>query len=240
VEITCRVYRPRKPREPPLYELVERYLEQILHLLTTDGGKTAEAPWEPLPEGDGLLLRSGRPSVEPPAAGGPGGPATSRQVRQNATMNAIMRRPLWAASGLLLLAGSVAAQSEPAKSGFGELIQPEELAAILKSPKEEKPLLLHVGFHVLYVQAHIPGSEYHGPASSPDGLEELRKRVESLPRTTFIVVYCGCCPWVRCPNMKPASELLREMGFTNVRLLYIGENLGADWVARGYPVASGE
>jgi thiosulfate/3-mercaptopyruvate sulfurtransferase len=155
-------------------------------------------------------------------------------------MNAIMRRALWAASGFLLLAGSVAAPSEPANSGSGELIQPEALAAILKSPKEEKPLLLQVGFRVLYVQAHIPGSEYHGPASRPDGLEELRKRVESLPRTTFIVVYCGCCPWVRCPNMKPASELLREMGFTNVRLLYIGENFGTDWVAKGYPVASGE
>jgi thiosulfate/3-mercaptopyruvate sulfurtransferase len=155
-------------------------------------------------------------------------------------MKTVMRRALWAASGLLLLAGSAAAPSEQAKSGFGELIQPEELAAILRSPKEEKPLLLQVGFHVLYVQAHIPGSEYHGPASRPDGLEDLRKRVESLPRTTFIVVYCGCCPWVRCPNMKPASELLREMGFTDVRPLYIGENFGADWVAKGYPVATGE
>lgn len=155
-------------------------------------------------------------------------------------MNTVMRRALGAASGLLLLAGSVAAQSEHTKSGFGELIQPAELAAILKSPQEKKPLLLQVGFHVLYVQAHIPGSEYHGPASRPDGLEGLRKRVESLPRTTFIVLYCGCCPWVRCPNMKPASELLREMGFTKVRSLYIGENFGGDWVAKGYPVASGE
>jgi thiosulfate/3-mercaptopyruvate sulfurtransferase len=155
-------------------------------------------------------------------------------------MDTVMRRALCAASGLLLLAGPAAAQSEHAKSGFGELIQPQELAAALKSPKEEKPLLLQVGFHVLYVQAHIPGSEYLGPASRPDGLEELRKRVESLPRSTFIVLYCGCCPWVRCPNMKPASDLLREMGFTDVRLLYIGDNFGADWVAKGYPVASGE
>jgi thiosulfate/3-mercaptopyruvate sulfurtransferase len=155
-------------------------------------------------------------------------------------MKTVMRRALWAASGFLLLAASAAAQSEHATSGFGELIQPDELAAILNSPKEEKPLLLQVGFHVLYVQAHIPGSEYLGPASRPDGLEELRKRVESLPRSTFVVLYCGCCPWVRCPNMKPASDLLREMGFTDVRLLYIGDNFGADWVAKGYPVASGE
>jgi predicted TIM-barrel fold metal-dependent hydrolase len=30
VEITCRVYRPRRPRESPLYQLVERHLEQML------------------------------------------------------------------------------------------------------------------------------------------------------------------------------------------------------------------
>jgi len=30
VEISCRVYRPRKPRESPLYQLVERHLEQLL------------------------------------------------------------------------------------------------------------------------------------------------------------------------------------------------------------------
>jgi hypothetical protein len=32
VEITCRVYRPRKPRESPLYRLVEGHLEELLRL----------------------------------------------------------------------------------------------------------------------------------------------------------------------------------------------------------------
>jgi hypothetical protein len=32
VEITCRVYRPRKPRESPLFQLVERHLEELLRL----------------------------------------------------------------------------------------------------------------------------------------------------------------------------------------------------------------
>jgi thiosulfate/3-mercaptopyruvate sulfurtransferase len=118
------------------------------------------------------------------------------------------------------------------------LINPEDLVKLL--PGKEKPLLIQVGSHVLYAQAHIPGSEYIGPASSEAGLQQLRKRVESLPRTKFIVVYCGCCPWTHCPNVKPADEALRTMGFTNVKVLFIADNFGTNWVDKGYPVAKGE
>jgi thiosulfate/3-mercaptopyruvate sulfurtransferase len=74
-------------------------------------------------------------------------------------------------------------------------IEPEALAKILQSPKGEKPLLIQVGFHVLYLQGHIPGSEYIGPATDAATLKKLRDRVQSLPRNKFIVIYCGCCPW---------------------------------------------
>ncbi len=119
------------------------------------------------------------------------------------------------------------------------LIQPEELVKILSS-KGEKPLMIQVGSHVLYSQAHIPGSEYIGPASSEAGLQMLRKRVDSLPRTRFIVLYCGCCPWSHCPNVQPADAALHAMGFTNVKVLYVANNFGADWVDKGYPVAKGD
>jgi thiosulfate/3-mercaptopyruvate sulfurtransferase len=120
------------------------------------------------------------------------------------------------------------------------LIDPDELVKILQSAKREKPLMIQVGSHVLYTQAHIPGSEYIGPASGESGLQSLRKRVESLPRNEFIVLYCGCCPWSRCPNVKPADDALHAMGFTNVKILYISNNFGADWVEKGYPVAKGD
>jgi thiosulfate/3-mercaptopyruvate sulfurtransferase len=120
------------------------------------------------------------------------------------------------------------------------LIDPDELVKILQSAKPEKPLMIQVGSHVLYTQAHIPGSEYIGPASGESGLRSLRKRVESLPRNKFIVLYCGCCPWSRCPNVKPADDALHAMGFTNVKILYISNNFGADWVEKGYPVAKGD
>jgi thiosulfate/3-mercaptopyruvate sulfurtransferase len=120
------------------------------------------------------------------------------------------------------------------------LMNPDELVKILKSAKSEQPLMIQVGSHVLYSQAHIPGSEYIGPASSEAGLQSLRKRVESLPRNKFFVLYCGCCPWNHCPNVKPADDALRAMGFTNVKVLYIADNFGADWVAKGYPVGKGD
>ena len=121
-----------------------------------------------------------------------------------------------------------------------QLINPDELVKLLQMSEKEKPLMIQVGSHVLFSQAHIPGSEYIGPASSESGVQQLRKRVESLPRTKFIVLYCGCCPWSRCPNVKPADDALRAMRFTNVKVLYVADNFGANWVDKGYPVAKGE
>ena len=120
------------------------------------------------------------------------------------------------------------------------LINPDELAKLLQTSRKEKPLMIQVGSHVLFSQAHIPGSEYLGPASGESGVQQLRRRVESLPRTKFIVLYCGCCPWGRCPNVKPADDALRALGFTNVKVLYIADNFGVNWVDKGYPVARGE
>lgn len=140
-------------------------------------------------------------------------------------------------SSFLVAAGFALQASLIASSHW---IQPDELVKVLQSPKEDKPLLIQVGSHVLFAQAHIPGSEYIGPASDPAGLARLRARVEPLPRSRFIVIYCGCCPWNHCPNMKPADDLLNSMGFTHVRSLYIANNFGTDWVDKGYPVAKGE
>ena len=119
-----------------------------------------------------------------------------------------------------------------------DVMQPAELADMLKAGSA-KPLMLQVGSRVLFEQAHIAGSEYAGPGSQPEGLQLLRKRVAQLPHDTLIVLYCGCCPWNRCPNEGPAYRLLHSMGFTRVKALYIADNFGADWANKGYPVAHG-
>jgi rhodanese-related sulfurtransferase len=119
------------------------------------------------------------------------------------------------------------------------LIQPEELVKVLQS-KGEKPLVLMIGFRVLYAQAHIPGAEYIGPTSEERGITQLRQRAQMLPRKRSIVLYCGCCPWAHCPNVDPALKLLRDLGFTNVKVLYIANDFGRDWMNKGYPVEKGQ
>lgn len=150
------------------------------------------------------------------------------------------RRVVLTVVGVLLMLVSGVFAFQAGSIPVSQLINPDELVKILQSSKDEKPLILQVGFHTLYAQAHIPGSEYVGPASSDSGVRQLRKRVESLPRNKFIVIYCGCCPWSHCPNIKPADDALRAMGFTNVRVLHISDNFGADWVDKGYPTAKEE
>jgi thiosulfate/3-mercaptopyruvate sulfurtransferase len=120
------------------------------------------------------------------------------------------------------------------------LINPADLVKALQTSGGQKPLMIQVGSHVLYSEAHIPGSEYIGPAASATGIEQLRKRLASLPKNTYIVLYCGCCPWDHCPNVKPADDALHALGFTNVKVLYIANNFGTDWAEKGYPVAKGD
>jgi hypothetical protein len=178
-----------------------------------------------------------------------------------------MRRLLIAASGILamgaLLASAAFALRTPSAEGraakpapaaaaqagstgkAAELaaaveIEPAALAGLLQGSKGEKPVVLHVGFKNFYAQSHIPSSDYAGPGSTPEGVDLLRKRVESLSRKQFIVLYCGCCPWDKCPNAKPAYDALRAMGFSNVKVLHIAENFGANWANAGLPVAKGE
>ena len=115
------------------------------------------------------------------------------------------------------------------------LVQPAELATLLRGSQNPKPLILQVGFRTLYDQAHIPGAEFAGPAGSDDGLKLLRERVATLPKDAPIVIYCGCCPWRRCPNIAAAYDALKAAGMTHVKVLYIADNFGADWVDKGYP-----
>ncbi len=123
--------------------------------------------------------------------------------------------------------------------GSPQLIQPEDLVKLLQA-KTGKPLILNVGPSILYMQARIPGAEYIGQGSDRQALVKLRDRVKPLPKNQFIVLYCGCCPWSHCPNVGPAYKELHTLGYTNVKVLYIANNFGADWVYKGYPTIKGQ
>lgn len=103
----------------------------------------------------------------------------------------------------------------------------------------DSPTVIYVGFRTLFEGGHIPGASFLGTASKEDGLAELRKSVAGLPRTANVVVYCGCCPFEKCPNIRPAYKTLHEMGFTRVRVLVLPTSFAADWVEKGYPMQKG-
>jgi thiosulfate/3-mercaptopyruvate sulfurtransferase len=117
------------------------------------------------------------------------------------------------------------------------LVAPKDLAAQL-SGGSSRPAIFQVGPNVLYRSKHIPGAIYAGPGSKAEGLDLLKAAVEKLPRDRDLVIYCGCCPWDRCPNIKPALELLQKMGFTRVRAMHVPTNFKTDWIDQGYPVES--
>ncbi len=111
-----------------------------------------------------------------------------------------------------------------------QMIQPSELALTIQS-KKDIPLLFSVG-----PGAIIPGSRDIGMVKEEQNLEKFKSDLSTLPKNTKIVIYCGCCPYEHCPNVRPAIDVLKNMKFTNYQLLDLPHNIKIDWIDKGYPV----
>jgi hypothetical protein len=148
---------------------------------------------------------------------------------------------------LLFLSSSVSAQkkaetkeqvqinkSDPWTSG--EIITPEALNSELKT-KTKTPIIVQIGFKILYDQNHIPGAVFAGPAFKPEGIESLKEVLKNVNHKKNIVIYCGCCKWKDCPNIRPAFKTVKDMGFKNAKVLYLQDTFMIDWVNKGYPAA---
>ena len=150
-------------------------------------------------------------------------------------------RRLGSALILATLAGAVVTAADVTYPvTLSDLITAPQLNSQLPAVKSGKIMLIQVGFHTMYKMGHIPGSQYSGAASNAEGLAGLKKLVAKLPRNQEIVIYCGCCPWDDCPNIRPAFRALKEMGFSNLKVLDIPERLGTDWTAKGFPIVRGD
>jgi hypothetical protein len=114
----------------------------------------------------------------------------------------------------------------------GQLLAPAELAKIIGDPAVKQPMVFCIG-----PGAVIKGSIDIGPAKDSNNVNKLRQRLSELPKDANIVIYCGCCPFVHCPNIRPAFVLLNGMKFTHPQLLNIEHNIKTDWIDKGYPVA---
>lgn len=111
-----------------------------------------------------------------------------------------------------------------------QLTPPSDLANVINSGKAQ-PILFSIG-----PGAIIKGSIDIGPAKEKENLKKLKAALSTLPKDTGIVIYCGCCPFQHCPNIRPAFRLLNKMKFTNHKLLSLPKNIKVDWIDKGYPV----
>lgn len=158
-------------------------------------------------------------------------------------MRVVSRMGIVAALAIFVAAAaSVAAQPSAGPGSANSipksnLVQPAELNQLLQASATSKPVVFQVGSRMLFEEAHIRGAIYAGPGADSSGLDLLRAQAGKLSHSASIVIYCGCCPWNRCPNIGPAFHLLRQMGFTHVKALYLADNFGTDWVNKGFPVA---
>ena len=138
----------------------------------------------------------------------------------------------------LLTAGLCLCQQSADPWPASALMDPAALARILKSPDGKQPQVICVAFPVLYKTRHIQHASFAGPGSKGEGIEALKKAVAGLDKNSDIVLYCGCCPMDRCPNIRPAFKVLAELGYTKVRVLNVPTNMHDDWSSKGYPTES--
>ena len=135
-------------------------------------------------------------------------------------------------AAFVILFNNVSVQAQNDSWTPQQLLAPADLAKVLKDPKSPQPIVFCIG-----MDAIIKGSIDVGPAVMPENLNTLKLKVGKLPKNAPIVVYCGCCPFSRCPNVGPAMQLLKDMKFTNYKLLNLPQNVKVDWIDKGYPMS---
>jgi len=130
---------------------------------------------------------------------------------------------------LLLGKGLYAQQTDPWTADH--LYDPQLLADKINQQQMNTILILCVGPDAL-----INGSVDIGPTQDPDHLIQLKNFLKEVPKDKEVIIYCGCCPFARCPNIRPAFQVLKEMGFKHPRLLNLPKNIKTDWLDKGYPL----
>lgn len=123
----------------------------------------------------------------------------------------------------------ISKQTEPWKKE--QLLAPNILADMIARNDSTLPLIISIG-----PAGPIKGSLEIGPASEDENIVKLKQLLAKQPKNRHIVIYCGCCPFKNCPNVRPAFSLLNEMQFTRHQLLDLSTNLKTDWLDKGYPI----
>jgi rhodanese-related sulfurtransferase len=111
-----------------------------------------------------------------------------------------------------------------------QIMPTAELAEKIKTNAKDIPIIFNVG-----PMENIKKAVFVGRATSATFVDQMRQNLNMVPKTRTVVVYCGCCSFTSCPNLKPAYDALIKLGYTNAKVLDLPEGIKPDWVAKGYP-----
>jgi len=111
-----------------------------------------------------------------------------------------------------------------------QLMSTLELSTKIKTNAKDKPLIFNVG-----PMENIKGAIAIGAATNTTFGSKISGYLTMESKTKPIVVYCGCCSYSSCPNIKPAFDYLIAQGFKNTKVLELPDGIKPDWVAKGYP-----
>jgi len=147
---------------------------------------------------------------------------------------------LWVLTACLFTTFTTRAQTSPGKlSGLdknvvwtpNDLVEPADLAATINKNGTNLPVIFNIG-----AVEDIKGAVHVGAANNPDNLKKLHQLAERLPKNKPAIIYCGCCPFGKCPNVAPAFLDLKKQGLTQVKVLNLPVNLKTNWISKGYPL----
>ena len=139
---------------------------------------------------------------------------------------------LFAFTTSMLVTNPISSQGQNDPWTPQQLLAPADLAKVLNNPKAAQPIIYSIG-----MQAIVKSSIDIGTTMRAENPNTLKQTLSKLANNSQIVVYCGCCPFSRCPNVRPAMELLKSMQFTNYKLLNLPQNVKVDWIDKGYPMS---
>ncbi|MEO5943884.1 MAG: rhodanese-like domain-containing protein [Ferruginibacter sp.] len=141
-----------------------------------------------------------------------------------------MRHTIFLISLLFICCSGVSAQQATELWTSNQLLEPATLASNITKGETKNLLIVSVG-----PDATIKGSVEMGPAHDEANLKRLEIYLKNVSKDKEVVIYCGCCPFAKCPNIRPAFKLLTDMGFKNAKLLSLPKNIKADWLDKNYP-----
>lgn len=134
---------------------------------------------------------------------------------------------------IVVFSQNLFAQISPVPWKPEQMLAPASLVSVIKNYNSIKPLIINIGPSGLIKDAVNIGS-----VREAANAESLKKLLAKEKTHKEIIVYCGCCPYKNCPNIRPAFNILSTMKFTNFKLLDLPQNLKVDWIDRGYPMSN--